>query len=52
MCQPALSDDVDWIPQPAFEKAFADLTGGEPPDNEWQRVTNWNFTGDDGSYAQ
>lgn len=50
--QPALSDDVLWVHQPAFDKVFSDLTG-EPLDHEeWKREVNWNFTADDESYMQ
>lgn len=49
--QAALRDDVNWVQQPAFDKAFADLTGTEPEDDEWRRETNWNFTADDGSFT-
>jgi hypothetical protein len=49
--QAALRDDVNWVHQPAFDKAYADLTG-EPCDHiEWKRETNWNFTADDLSFT-
>jgi hypothetical protein len=50
--QAALREDIDWVHQPTFDKTFADLTGTEPESDEWRRETNWNFTGDDVSYAQ
>jgi hypothetical protein len=50
--QAALADHITWLHQPAFDKAFADLTGTQPENDEWRRVVNWNFTGDDESYAQ
>lgn len=49
--QPALSDDVNWIPQPAFDKAWSDLTGEPVGHDEWRREVNWNFTGDDLSFT-
>jgi hypothetical protein len=49
--QLALPDSINWVHQPAFDKAFADLTGTEPQDDEWRRQTNWNFTADDGSFT-
>jgi hypothetical protein len=49
--QEALCEDVTWIPQPAFDKAFADLTGTQPEDDEWRRETRWNFTADDQSFT-
>jgi hypothetical protein len=49
--QEALSETVTWVPQPAFDKAFADLTGTQPEDDEWRRETRWNFTADDASYT-
>ena len=50
--QEALPEDVNWLHQPAFDKAFADLTGTRPEDDEWRREINWNFTADDVSYTQ
>lgn len=50
--QPALSEDVTWVQQPAFDKAFADLTGTACEHEEWRREVNWNFTADDRSFAE
>ena len=50
--QEALDDDVTWVHQPAFDKAFSDLTGEPCEHEEWRREVRWNFTGDDVSYAQ
>lgn len=47
----ALRDDILWVHQPAFDKAFADLTGTQPEDDEWRRETRWNFTADDQSFT-
>jgi hypothetical protein len=49
--QELLREDVTWVPQPAFSKAFADLTGSKPVTDEWRREVNWNFTADDLSFT-
>lgn len=49
--QGALDDSVTWIQQPAFDKAFADLTGTRCEHEEWRREVNWNFTADDQSFT-
>ena len=49
--QAALSDDVNWVHQPAFDKAFADLTGTDCEHEEWRREVRWNFTADDLSFT-
>jgi hypothetical protein len=49
--QAALDDDVIWVHQPAFDRAWELLTG-EPCDHtEWRREVNWNYTADDLSFT-
>lgn len=50
--QAALRDDVTWVQQPAFDKAWSDITGEPIDHDEWRREVNWNFTGDDVSFTQ
>lgn len=49
--QPALNDDVNWMHQPAFDKAWSDITGEPIENDEWRRETRWNFTADDESFT-
>lgn len=49
--QDALDDNVNWVHQPAFDKAFEDLTGEPCGHTEWRREVNWNFTADDESFT-
>lgn len=56
--QAGLSDQVDWVHQPAFAEEFWRLTDGEPLTeidihlrDEHRREVNWNFTADDGSFT-
>lgn len=47
-----LREDVIWLHQPAFDKAFSDLTGEPCEHHEWRREVNWNFTADDRSFTE
>lgn len=47
----ALREGIVWIQQPAFDKAFADITGTRCDHDEWRREVNWNYTADDQSFT-
>lgn len=49
--QQALAEDVTWVQQPAFDKAWSDLTGEPLDHDEWRREVSWNFTADDESFT-
>lgn len=47
----ALRDDINWVHQPAFDKAWSDITGEPVDHDEWRREVRWNFTADDESFT-